>query len=71
MTHGILGRSFAFGIDQINSVSGTSPRIDQVLAREDFAYVLGRAWIIDDGVTFFSETDAGNNMAVWTWSFGP
>src|SRR3982751_3074378 len=58
-----------FGINQINSVMGVGPGIEQTFTRENLADIFGGAGIVDDGVAFPGEANTDDQVSVWPASF--
>src|SRR5262245_49870989 len=59
----ILWNLQLFRVNEIHRVPRVRPSVDQLFSGEDLADVLRGAWIIDDRVAFFGESDANHQVA--------
>src|SRR6267378_8413993 len=58
-----------FRINQVNSVAGVGPGVDEVFAGKGFANIFGCAGVVDDRVAVLGKADADDEMAVGAGAF--
>src|SRR3982751_6298273 len=69
MAESVLGQDSPFGIDDVSGVMGIRPGVLKVFPGKYFADVLACSRVVNHHITFLGETDAHDQMAIWTRPF--